>query len=96
MSIRQINIYLVFYNINETSNENYQQVLTNMMRYVMNIQPKDIYTPNNLAGEIRIVDVHRIPSSDGRVWPLFTIFLTPKGQNMVLCHANNLKGKKWQ
>ena len=61
-------INLVFY-INETSNENYEQVLINMMRDVMKIQPKDIYAPNNLAGEIMMVDAHRILSSEGRVQP---------------------------
>ena len=89
---RQMKINLVFYNMNELPNENCEHVLINMMRDIMKIQPKDIYTPNNLAGEIRIADAHRIPSTGGRVRPLVAKFLTPKGRNMVLSHVKNLKG----
>ena len=88
---------LVFHNLQEIRGEDCETVINNFLKDQMNIHENNIYSRDNIAGEIRIDIAHRL----GKKRPMTTFsrpmvvkFVTRKGKEMVLKHAKNLKGKQ--
>ena len=87
---------LVFYNL-QNRGEDCEAVISTFMKDQMNIHENNIYSKDNITGEIRIDIVHRLgkkkPTSTFSR-PIVVKFVTHKGKQMVLKHAKNLKGKQ--
>ena len=88
---------LVFHNIEESRGEDCEKVLLDFLKENMNIAVCDIYSKENVTGEIRIDIAHRLGKKNSRQTsrPIVVKFLTRKGKEMVLRHGKNLKGLRY-
>ena len=89
---------LVFYSIPESNGEDCENVITKFLVDEMKINPEDIYSHGNLIGEVRIDVAHRVGKKSAasvRDRPIVAKFLTRKGKDYVLKHAQNLAGKRY-
>ena len=89
---------LVFHGLKETNHEDCEKITITFIFQSLKISQKDIYSSNNLAGEIRIDVAHRSGrKSDlrGKPCPMVVRFVTRKGKDMVLKSVRNLKGTSY-
>ena len=87
---------LVFHNLKEIRGENCELMITDFLKRQMRIESTNIYSQENISGEIRIDVAHRLGkknSSSETPRPVVVSFVTRKGREMVLKNAKNLKGK---
>ena len=92
---REMRDSMVFYNVEEAKGENCQHVVEKFLTKEMNVPGEFIYSPGNLAGEVRIDIAHRMGKPGTHPRPLVTKFVTRQGKDFVMRHAKNLRGKKY-
>ena len=95
---REMRNSLIFYNIDEKDGENCKHLVNTVMTKQMKISTEDIYSQENLKGEIRMDIVHRLGLKGRDVskpHPIVVTFVTRDGKNKVMENTGNLKGKKY-
>ena len=87
---------LVFYNL-QNRGEDCEAVISTFMKDQMNIHENNVYSKDNITGEIRIDIAHQLGKkkpTNTFSRPIVVKFVTRKEKEMVLKHAKNLKGKQ--
>lgn len=100
---RQMRLNIIFYNLPEpTTNSSIEKCEDTVLYFLKNnlkLSRADLYSADNLAGEIRIDIAHRMgraftppPGESPRPRPMVTVFTTRKGRDLVMSQSSKLKG----
>ena len=92
---REMRDNLIFYNVEEAKGENCRLVIEKFLTEEMQLSHQDIYSPQNISGEVRIDVAHRVSKTGPNPRPIVTKFVTRHDKETVLKQAKNLRGKKY-
>ena len=91
MKIHQMKHNLIFHNIPEKPDEDCYTVINSFLNDVLKVPDHLFFSKNNFSGEIRVDIAHRIGQRKVKPRPLVVSFVTRRGRDIILSHAQNLK-----
>ena len=84
LELRGMKSNLIFYNLDETDQENCYTLIIDILIEIFKFKQKDIFTPQNAGGEIKIDVAHRIGKKGAKARPIVVGFSDRRGRDLAL------------